>query len=90
MLTIGLGRLNLGKWYATDGVSFFRIASPYLLLKIMRQANRIATTEAGQWLLFNDILLWFRKDKDMVARHIPLGERYTRRLLCNSCTCTNE
>lgn len=65
---LGIGRLYIGKWYATDGVSFFKVLSPYLLIKILKTSNKRNTCVPLRFIIIKDVIVYAKNIKKIIDR----------------------
>ena len=89
MILKAKGRLFLGRdkangIYAYDGINFLKIYSLYLIHKLFKHRKKIIVFIAGDWLQWNNIIIWFKRNKKNVAHHFPIGEVCDRSILNNN------
>ena len=67
--------------FATDGIDYFKIISPYLLRKFIKHHKKISIMIAGNYLIMGRTIVFFRRDKKIINRYVDLHERYGRELI---------
>lgn len=85
-MTYAKGRIFLG-WdklnglYAYDGANTLRPWCLYLIHKIFRHQGKIVISVAGSWVQIKDVIVWFRRDRKIIAQHFSIGKTYGREII---------